>query len=147
MAKVNLRDFYPLRKDCIIEVSDEVAEALQEAKRLERNYIERVRWHKAYYSLDAHDGAIERYAPFLPMSPEEIFECKAEIEQLYKALDALPDKQGRRVYAYYVLGFSQKEIARAEGVSENAISITIRRGLKNMGLFFRRCIILGPFFW
>ena len=147
MAKVNLRDFYPLREDCIIEVSDEVAEALEEAKRLERNYIERVRWHKAYYSLDAHDGALERYAPFLPMSPEEIYERKAEIEQLYKALDALPDKQGRRVYAYYILGFSQKEIAKAEGVSDRVVGITIRRGLKNMERYFRRCIILGPFFW
>jgi len=147
MAKVNLRKFYPSGEDCTLEIPDEIIEVLQEAARLERNYIGRVCYHKAYYSLDAHDGALERYAPFLPMSPEEIYERKAAMEQLYAALNALTDKQRRRVYARYILGFSQKEIAKIEGVSDRVVGIAIQRGLKNMELFFRRCIILGPFFW
>nr|WP_237712701.1 sigma factor-like helix-turn-helix DNA-binding protein [Paenibacillus elgii] len=39
-------------------------------------------------------------------------------QQLHVAISALPDKQGKRIYAHYVLGISKSEIARAEGVSE-----------------------------
>ena len=43
MSKINLREFYPFyHNDLFVEVPDEVAEALAEAERLERNYIRRV---------------------------------------------------------------------------------------------------------
>lgn len=39
MKTINLRDYYPFyHNDLFIEVSDEVAAALQEAERQERNY-------------------------------------------------------------------------------------------------------------
>ena len=39
MKIINLRDYYPFyTQDTLLEVSDEVAEALAEAERLERNY-------------------------------------------------------------------------------------------------------------
>lgn len=67
MKKINLRDLYPFyHNDLFVEVSDEVAAALAEAERMERNYIRRVYWNKAYFSLDAGDG-IEHdsfYCPF-----------------------------------------------------------------------------------
>lgn len=54
------------------------------------------------------------------------------MEQLYAALDALPDKQGRRLYAHYILGVPQTEIAQAEGVGLTAVNNSIERGLRNM---------------
>ena len=43
MQTINLRNFYPFyTHDCFIEVSDEVAQALAEAERLERNYMRRM---------------------------------------------------------------------------------------------------------
>lgn len=96
MKTINLRDYYPFyHNDLFIEVSDEVASALQEAERQERNYLRRVVYNKAFYSLDAGDG-IEQTALFQAMSPCEIYKRKMTMEQLYAALDALPDKQGRR---------------------------------------------------
>lgn len=53
MKTINLRDYYP---DTFLEVSDEVAEALAEAERQERNYLRRLFYNKAHYSLDAEDG-------------------------------------------------------------------------------------------
>lgn len=54
MKKINLRDLYPFyHNDLFVEISDEVAAALAEAERMERNYIRRVYWNKAYFSLDA----------------------------------------------------------------------------------------------
>ncbi|MBQ6531345.1 MAG: hypothetical protein IJI39_10575 [Clostridia bacterium] len=63
MKKINLRELYPLyyKKDYYIEVSDEVAAQLEQAKREEHAYKERTRAHKAYYSLDMGDGIENGY--------------------------------------------------------------------------------------
>ena len=140
MTTINLRDYYPFfPNDLFIDVSDEVAAALAEAERRERNYIRRLVYNKAFYSLDAGDG-IEQEALFRTLSPCEIYERKLTREQVYSALDALPDKQGRRLYAYYILGVPQTEIARAEGVSIAAVNNSIERGLKNMEVFLKNIL-------
>jgi len=51
---------------------------------------------------------------------------------LCRALNSLPEIQGRRIEAHYLLGMSQRQIAEAEGVSLNSVSISIRRGLQAM---------------
>ena len=49
MAIINLKDFYYwYLVDELVEVSDEVAEALLTGKRAEAAYMERVRYNKAY---------------------------------------------------------------------------------------------------
>ena len=96
MKKINLRDLYPFyHNDLFVEVSEEVAAALAEAERMERNYIRRVYWNKAYFSLDAGDG-IEHEALFVALSPCELYERKVTAQELRAALNALPDTQGRR---------------------------------------------------
>ncbi len=132
MAKINLRDYYPFYKtDFFVDVPDEVEAALLEAERLERNYIRRRFYNKAYYSLDAGDG-IERDILFVSLSPCEAYERKISTEQLHAAIASLPDKQAKRIYAHYILGMSKAEIARAECVAENAVKDAISRGLKRM---------------
>ena len=133
MSKINLRDYYPFYKtDFFVDIPDEVKTALLKAERLERNYIRRRFYNKAYYSLDAGDG-IENDILFVSLSPCEVYERKVTAEQLHAAIDALPDKQGQRVYAHYILGLSKTAIASAEGVSVEAVSVAIERGLKGMG--------------
>lgn len=140
MKKINLRDLYPFyHNDLFVEVSDEVAAALAEAERMERNYIRRVYWNKAYFSLDAGDG-IEHEALFVALSPCELYERKVTAQELRTALNALPDTQGRRVYAHYILGLSKTEIARAEGVAKSRISESIERGLRNMEKFLKNTL-------
>jgi len=137
MTTINLRDYYPFcNNDLFIEVSDEVAATLAEDKRREQSYQRHLRYHNAQYSLDAGDG-IEKHALFFALSPCEVYERKLTMEQLYAALDALPDKQGRRVYAHYILGISQVEIAKAEGVSKGRVSESISNGLRNMENFLK----------
>jgi RNA polymerase sigma-70 factor (ECF subfamily) len=137
MAKINLRDYYPFyNADLFIDIPDEVAATLTEAKRLERNYIRRMFWNKAQYSLDAGDG-IEHDALFVSLSPCEVYERKVTAQGLHAALDALPNKQGRRVYAHYILGMSKTEIARTEGVSEKNVRQSINRALRSMEIFLK----------
>lgn len=137
MAKINLRDFYPFyNTDLFIDIPDEVNAALMEAERLERNYIRRRFYNKAYYSLDADDG-IEKDILFVSLTPCEIYERKITAKQLQAAMASLPDKQGKRIYAHYILGISKLDIARAEGVNESAVRDSIERGLKNMEIFLK----------
>ena len=132
MAKINLRDYYPFYQyDCYIEVSDEVGKALMELDRLEAAYQRRMYRNKAQYSLDRGDG-IEHDILFVSLSPWEIYERKVTYEQLHAAIARLPDKQAKRIYAYYFLDMSQASIAKAEGVSRKAVCSSIVRGLLNL---------------
>lgn len=130
MAIINLRELYPFYyEDCFIEVSDEVAEVMQQLDRQEASYRRKVYRHKAYFSLEWNDG-IEHSIVHISLSLEEIFERKLTNKQLYVAMAALSKKQTKRIYAHYFLGMSQTVIAHAEGVSCKVISISIKRGLK-----------------
>lgn len=132
MTKINLRDYYPFyTSDCFIDVPDEVAALLLAHARYEAAYQRRTYRHRAHYSLDRGDG-IEHDILFVSLSPCEIYERKITNEQLHAAIASLPEKQAKRIYAHYFLGMSQTAIARAEDVSRNVVSASIKRGLKNM---------------
>lgn len=132
MTTINLRDYYSCyHSDFYIEVPDEVAAALADAERMERNYIRRRNYNNAVYSLDAGDG-IEQQALFFAQSADELYERWMTMQQFYSALDALPDMQGRRLYAHYILGYTQTEIAKSEGISISAVNQSIDCGLKSL---------------
>ena len=116
MKTINLRVLYPdaYKSDYYVEVPDEVAEVFETFERMEKAYMQRVYYHKAYYTLDCSDE-IEHSVVFRVLSPEEIYERKLTREQLHAAISMLPDKQAKRIYARYILGMSNVEIAKAEG--------------------------------
>ena len=103
MKKVNLREFYPslYTKDTYVFLPDDVVTALWEETKRERAGYAKIRYHRAYYSLDREDG-IERFALHSPMLPEEIMQQKELREFLYSIIMELPEKQLKRFYAYYV---------------------------------------------
>lgn len=141
MVKINLRKYYPdfYTADCIIEVPDEVVALMNSYEHAEAAYYLRRYRHKAYYSLDCGDG-IERDILFVSLSPCEIYERKVTVEQLHAAIAALPDKQAKRIYAYYFLGMSKSAISNAEGVSKAVVGDAIDRGLKNMEIFLKKSL-------
>ncbi len=138
MVKINLRKYYPdfYTTDCIIEVPDEVAALMNSYEHAEAAYYLRRYRHKAYYSLDRDDG-IEHDILFVSLSPCEIYERKVTVEQLHAAIAALPDKQAKRIYAHYILGVSQADIARTEGVDVRNVRKSIRKGLRSMEIFLK----------
>ena len=136
MTTINLRDFfYWYKADEFIEVTEEVAEELRVGKVEDVTHWRRMKRNRANYSLDAGDGIENSICEFEP-SPEE---CMALIEQYRRlccALNHHPETQGRRVDAHYLLGMSYQEIAKAEGVREDAVRKAIDRGLEHMRKFF-----------
>lgn len=138
MIKINLRDYYPFyNSDIYIDIPDDVVAVLLEAERQEEAYRRRVYRHNAQYSLDRGDG-IENDICFVYLSPCEIYERKMTAEQLHAAIAALPDKQGKRIYAHYILGISQADIAQAENVDVRNIRKSISKGLQNMEAFIKK---------
>lgn len=138
MKKINLRDYYPFYKsDFFIEVADEIAELFKQFERKEHAEFERRRVHRAYYSLDAGDG-IERDVILLVLSPQEIYERKLSYQELYAAINSLPEKQAKRIYAHFFLDMSKAQIARIEGVDPSSVKDSIERGLKRMEKFLKK---------
>ena len=127
---INLRDYYPwYTHDEFVEVSDEVAAELRSDKRYEKTHERIVRRFKVH-SLDADDGIEASAFDCHSDNPEAVFAMMDNHCRLCKALNTLPETQGRRVDARYLQGKSIQEIAKAEGVSESSVKESIDRGLK-----------------
>jgi RNA polymerase sigma-70 factor (ECF subfamily) len=138
MKKINLRDYYPFyTSDNFIDVPDEVAAMLKEFARSEAAYRMRTYRHKAYYSLDRDDG-IQHDILSVNMLPDELYERKVTMEQLYSALALLPDKQAQRIYSHYFFGLSKSAIAKAEHVSRITVGQSITRGLNSLKLYLEK---------
>ena len=132
MTIINLKDFYYwYTQDQLIEVSEEVAGVFLADARYEMAYQRRLSRHKAQYSLDCEDG-IEYSACLHEPTPDELLERKERFCRLWNALNSLPEIQGRRIDAHIILGKSVKEIAKAEGVHEESVRQSIKRGLERM---------------
>ncbi len=138
MKKINLREQYPdfYSVDTYVEVPDEVADCILECDRREAAYRRRTYYHKAFYSLDRGDG-IECDAVFSSVTPWEVYERKLTLAQLHAAISALPDKQAKRLTAYYFLGMSKTEIARAEGVNKSQVTRSIDRALETLKKYLK----------
>jgi len=138
MIQINLRDYYPIYpNDEFVEVTEEVAEQLHQWEQNEKSHRRKRNRYLAHYSLDLGDG-IENDAVFSCITPDELYERKLTRQQLYAAISALPDKQATRVYAHFIMGMSQVDIAHVENVSTVAVSSSIARGLQRMGRYLKQ---------
>ena len=139
---INMKDYYHwYTEDEYIEVSDEVAAELREDMTYEKHHVQRMRRNKSIYSLNLDDG-IEASA-VVPMTddPQAVLDKKERHCRLCRALNSLPEEQGRRVEAYFLLGMSQAEIAEAEGVDKCNVSRAIAKGLASMKTFFENDVL------
>lgn len=138
MQIINLRDLYPdfYKTDYFVEVPELLALELHQFDLDEASYKLRTYRHKAYYSLDCDDG-IENDILFVAATPDELYEKKLTNQQLYAAINSLPEKQAKRIYAYYFMDMDEPTIARAEGVSQQAVHSSIQRGLRRIERFLK----------
>jgi RNA polymerase sigma-70 factor (ECF subfamily) len=111
-----------------------VAAELLADKRYHKAYMRQMYRYKAQYSLDVDNG-IENAVILCELSTYEVLERKERFCRLCRALNSLPETQGRRIEARYIRGMSVTAIAQAEGVAKSRISESIERGLRNMKKF------------
>ena len=132
MKKIILRTQYPWYKgDEYIEVSDEIAEIIEGFVRQEQRYTRQQKRYRAIYSLD-EDNGIESSILFVAESPDELYEKKLTNEELYKAISMLPELQAKRIYALYFQNLTMTQIAKIEGVSVKAVSLSVEKSLTNL---------------
>ena len=137
MAIINLRDFYPwYTQDELIDVSDEIVAELVAGRRYQQTHERTIRRNDVL-SLDAQDGIEAAASVHQTDSPERVFEMMDQYCRLCQALNSLPEVQGRRVDAHFLLGMSRKEIAATEGVSVSAVNVSIDKGLRSMKIFLQ----------
>ena len=137
MTTINLRDFYQwYTHDEFVEVPDEVAAELCADRRYEKIHNQRMRRNKSYYSLDVGDCIEASTISYFNDSPDAILEKKLSFCRLCRALNSLPEIQGRRIEAHYILGKSYRELAEDEDVDVSTIRKAIKRGLWNMKKLF-----------
>lgn len=137
MKRINLKDYYPFyQNDSFIDVPDELAELLRFYEAREATHARKLRYHRAYFSLDRNDG-IEKSILYVSRSPEEIYERKLTREQLHAAMETLTEKQAKRIYAHFFLGLSKADIARNEGVERSQITRSIDQGLRRIERYLK----------
>ena len=140
MTTINLKDFYYwYLTDELVEVPDEVAEELMASKRREAAHAERVRYNKAYYSLDCDDG-IEYSACLHEPTPQELLDRMELFVHLWNALNSLPEVQGIRVEAHLILGKSYRQIAREQGVDKSAVRHSVKSGKAAMRKYLKKIL-------
>lgn len=133
MATINLKDFYPwYMHDEFVEVADEIVAELLTGRRQEKAYRRRTYYNKAHYSIDVNDDIAQKAIVYENDSPERIFDLMERHCSLCRALNCLPEIQGRRIEAHFLYGISQRDIAKAEGVNERNVRRSIRKGLASM---------------
>ena len=62
------------------------------------------------------------------------------MQELHVAISRLPDKQAKRIYAHFILGMAKKDIARAEGVHEKVVRVSIERGLQSLEKILKKVL-------
>lgn len=146
MKTINLRNYYYpcYKEDVLVEVSDEVAEAIIRSVREMENHYRRTCRHKAYYSLDAFDWT-ENYALEHSPSPEDLLVIQEEqtdherlLSMLDEALTQVTEIQARRIRRYYFQGFNFTQIAEVEGVNKDVVCRSVHAGLKRLRKFYSR---------
>lgn len=145
MPIVNLRKhYYPLvKEDSFLEVSEAVAEELLALRRYEERIRSRVRYHKAYYSLDISDGVENHALNIESVSPEDALIQKEDeayiklmMERLEEALSTLTPVQARRIRARFLEKKKFREIAEAEGITTSQAGDSIRRSITKLRKYF-----------
>ena len=137
-TKINLKDFYYwYAQDEFVEVSDEVAAELLAGKRYDMAQERQMYRYGAHYTLDADNGIEASAIVYTTDDPNAVLKMKEQYCRLCRALNSLPEIQGRRVDAHFLLGMSRKEISAAEGVSESSVNESIGRGLRAMKIFLK----------
>ena len=133
MAIINLRNFYPWYTwDEFVEVPDVIAGELFADRRYEKAHERKMYRYKAQYSLDVENGIETAAIVHSIDSPEAVYAIKERRCRICCALNSLPEIQGKRIEAHYIHGISQRDIARAEGVNERNIRLSISKGLAGM---------------
>jgi RNA polymerase sigma-70 factor (ECF subfamily) len=125
---VSFRDGQDIKQDT--EVSYLVYLEFLNFVKIERNLK---RWTERRLDFtEITDESLYKQVLHPPKSVEETVHDNLLYEQLYEALENLPETQRRRFVLYYEFGFNYREIAELEGCTKQSVQITVSRAKKKI---------------
>ncbi len=130
-SKTNDPHFYVSFEDSegnriCIEVSKEVFQLLNQFELEDLSYLNEIDRH--YEHLKFNESALYKQTIHNVASPEDTF----IYDDLYVAINELPEKQRKRLTLYYFHNLTLEEIARLEGVSFQTINKSIAVAIKKL---------------
>ena len=143
MPIINLRKYYypTIRKHTFVEVSGEVAEALEEGLRIERRQEKKMLYHKVF-SMDTNDWT-QLHISVYAQSPEDVLlqveeraDQERNLSRMNEAFSRLTPTQARRIRARYMDGKKLREIGESEGTGESEAGHSVRSGIRRMRRYF-----------
>jgi RNA polymerase sigma-70 factor (ECF subfamily) len=129
------------KKDAFVEVSGEVAEALEEGLRIERRQEKKKLYHKVF-SMDTNDWT-QLHISVYAQSPEDVLlqaeehaDHERNLSRMDEAFARLTPTQARRIRARYMGGKKLREIGESEGTGESEAGHSVRSGIRRMRRYF-----------
>lgn len=115
MPIINLRKYYypTIRKDAFVEVSGEVAEALEEGLRIERRQEKKKLYHKVF-SMDTNDWT-QLHISIYAQSPEDVLLRAEEHAEQERNLSRMAEAFAHRHPTYAAVFHSAKVAERTKG--------------------------------
>ena len=124
---IRMSDFYPdhIGEKEFCEVSKEVYECLVKEKRAWKS---KIRQQERYeYCSNIDENKLGEMCGVYSESAESIVMRNELLRSVYEAMDMINHDFSRRFYLKAVLGRSVSEIARSEGISQPAVSLSINK--------------------
>lgn len=119
------------------EISKKVAKTLFGTfVKTERNLKRSDERHLNYTELT--EDELQQRVFILPKSLEEEIDTKIRNEQLYKAIEQLPEIQKRRLILYYFEKLTLEQISSIEGCSSVAVKYSLDCASKNIKKYFSK---------
>ena len=143
MPIINLRKYYypTIRKDAFVEVSGEVAEALEEGLRIERRQEKKKLYHKVF-SMDTNDWT-QLHISIYAQSPEDVLlraeehaEQERNLSRMAEAFAHLTPTQRERFLLFALDGYTYTEISRMCNCSKVAVHQSIKAVREKFLKFF-----------
>lgn len=138
---INLKEQYPelYTSDVLIEVTEAVVDTFKSFKKADKSEEKADRRHLIL--ADIYEERVDRLlfhkAKQHFNNQLATFELLVSRDDLYAAMNSLPEVQCKRLYAHFILGISMVEIARHEGVSVAAVSKNLKQAKKNLKKFLK----------
>jgi len=136
MKRINLKVHYPeiYEADFYIDVPDDCAGLLDDFLRETAAHERTQRNRGSKHTLDNERYLYHHAVKYKQLKDD--LDIAIERQQLYEAINKLPEVQAKRIYAYYFLGMTQKEIALNEGVAQSTVALSLDRALSNLKKYF-----------
>jgi len=117
-----------------IMVSQEVADYLEDCRRDAHRQLMKKRRNQA--AVQCEENFVEGLMAAPPRGFEDELIMRLEQERLPGLIALLPDKQSRRLIAYFYERLTYQEIAAREGVDHRAVMRSVESALKKIKIYF-----------